>query len=242
MAYMIELLMAVMGDARRWRTMPWIVLIFGLLIVPLGIVSVGFIVIQPPVIGALCALCLIQAAITVLMIPYSVDEVGASLHFLLRSRRAGRSFWKTLIYGGPALGEARDESRDLDLPLTTVLRNFIAGGVNYPWQLSLSVAIGVLLIASPLFVTAETAFLHALHIAGCFAIAMAVVAMAEVVRPARFVNVPVGLFVIAAPFLFGASIAATVLAVAAGAALVLLSLPRGEISGEHYGGWDRFVV
>ncbi len=241
-AYMLDILTGAIGDRRRWRTMPWIVLIFGLLIVPLGIVSVGFIVIQPPVIGALCALCLIQAAITVLMIPYSVDEVGASLQFLLRSRRAGRSFWKTLIYGGPALGEARDETRDLDLPLTTVLRNFIAGGVNYPWQLSLSVAIGVLLIASPLFVSAETAFLHALHIAGCFAIAMAVVAMAEVVRPARFVNVPVGLFVIAAPFLFDAGIAATVLAIAAGGALVLLSLPRGEISGEHYGGWDRFVV
>src|SRR5690606_34875578 len=169
-AYMLDILTGAIGDRRRWRTMPWIVLIFGLLIVPLGIVSVGFIVIQPPIIGALCALCLIQAAITVLMIPYSVDEVGASLQFLLRSRRAGRSFWKTLIYGGPALGAARDETRDLELPLTTVLRNFISGGVNYPWQLSLSVAIGALLIASPLFVTAGTPFLHALHIAGCFAI------------------------------------------------------------------------
>src|SRR3546814_9758183 len=115
--------------------MPWIVLIFGMLIVPLGIVSVGFIVIQPPVIGALCALCLIQAAITVVMIPYSVDEVGASVQFLLRSRRAGRSLWRTLLHGGPALGEVRDETSDLDRPLTTVLRDFIAGGVNYPWQI-----------------------------------------------------------------------------------------------------------
>ena len=32
-----------MGDQRRWRTMPWLVLVFGLLIVPLGAISIGFI-------------------------------------------------------------------------------------------------------------------------------------------------------------------------------------------------------
>ncbi|MFB8830075.1 vitamin K epoxide reductase family protein [Azotobacter sp. CWF10] len=36
MAYMIELLMAVMGDARRWRTMPWMVAAFGVVVVPSG--------------------------------------------------------------------------------------------------------------------------------------------------------------------------------------------------------------
>ena len=70
-AYVLDVLTGAIGDQRRWRTMPWLVLLFGLLIVPLGAVSVYFIIIQPTVIGALCALCLAQATVTVVLIPYS---------------------------------------------------------------------------------------------------------------------------------------------------------------------------
>ncbi|GEO17366.1 vitamin K epoxide reductase family protein [Microvirga aerophila] len=49
--YILDILTGIIGDQRRWRTMPWLVLLFGLLIVPLGAVSVGFIIIQPTVIG-----------------------------------------------------------------------------------------------------------------------------------------------------------------------------------------------
>jgi hypothetical protein len=35
-AYILDILTGAMGDQRRWRTMPWLVLVFGLLIVPLG--------------------------------------------------------------------------------------------------------------------------------------------------------------------------------------------------------------
>ena len=56
--------------------------LFGLLIIPLGVVSVTFIIIQPPLIGALCTLCIMQAAVTVVLIPYSVDEVLATCQYL----------------------------------------------------------------------------------------------------------------------------------------------------------------
>ena len=49
--YVLEIVTGVIGDKRRWRTMPWLVLLFGILIVPLGAVSVFFIIIQPIVIG-----------------------------------------------------------------------------------------------------------------------------------------------------------------------------------------------
>ena len=39
-AYMIEFLMGFMGDKARRRTMPWMVTFFGILVVPLGVVSV----------------------------------------------------------------------------------------------------------------------------------------------------------------------------------------------------------
>ena len=39
-AYLIEALMGFMGDKHRWRTMPWMVTFFGILVVPLGLVSI----------------------------------------------------------------------------------------------------------------------------------------------------------------------------------------------------------
>src|SRR5437016_644725 len=45
-AYALEILMAAMGDRTRWRTMPWMVMFFGILVVPLGVVSIYFIIIQ----------------------------------------------------------------------------------------------------------------------------------------------------------------------------------------------------
>ena len=39
--------MAVMGTRDRWRTMPWMVTFFGILVIPLGVVSIYFIIIQP---------------------------------------------------------------------------------------------------------------------------------------------------------------------------------------------------
>lgn len=40
-AYMIETLMGAMGSASRWRTMPWMVTFFFILVVPLGGVSIS---------------------------------------------------------------------------------------------------------------------------------------------------------------------------------------------------------
>ena len=34
--YLVELLSGFMGDPRRWRTMPWMVALFGFMVIPLG--------------------------------------------------------------------------------------------------------------------------------------------------------------------------------------------------------------
>ena len=39
-SYLLEILMAVMGGRDRWRTMPWMVTFFGILVIPLGVVSI----------------------------------------------------------------------------------------------------------------------------------------------------------------------------------------------------------
>jgi len=44
-----------MGSAARWRMMPWMVTVFFILVVPLGGVSIFFIIIQSIIIGTYCS-------------------------------------------------------------------------------------------------------------------------------------------------------------------------------------------
>lgn len=97
--YFLDAVAGVIGGANRWRTMPWIVVLFGLAIGPLGAGSVLLVILQPLALDAWCTLCLVSAAISVLMIGPAVDEVLASLQHLRRVRNQGRSVWKA-FWGG----------------------------------------------------------------------------------------------------------------------------------------------
>lgn len=242
-AYGLDILAGAIGDRRRWRTMPWMVFLFGLLIIPLGVVSVSFIIIQPPLIGALCTLCIIQAAVTVILIPYSVDEVLATVQYLWRAKQAGEPFWRTFWMGGPALSENQTPEPDLDRSASEFLKDFIVGGVTFPWTLIASTALGIFLMVTPLIVGTEPPLYFSDHIAGCLVIMVSVTAMAEVARPVRFLSVVFGAWVAASPFLLGGgTTTAMIVNIVIGLALIGLSLPRGVRSDKHYGGWDRAIV
>jgi uncharacterized membrane protein len=95
--YFLDAATGLVGGRVRWRTMPWIVVLFGLAVGPLGVVSVTLVIFQPVFFDAWCTLCLISALISVLMIGPAADEVLASLQYLKGEHRAGRSvgraFW-----------------------------------------------------------------------------------------------------------------------------------------------------
>jgi hypothetical protein len=56
-------------------------------------------------------------------------------------------------------------------------------------------------------------------------------------------NLPFGFWLLATPWLLaGATTGATLNDIAAGCLVIALSLPRGRISKEHYGAWDRYVA
>ncbi|MER8519415.1 NAD-dependent epimerase/dehydratase family protein [Mesorhizobium sp. M0644] len=241
-AYALDILAGAIGDRRRWRTMPWMVLLFGLLVVPLGVVSVGFIIIQPPLIGALCTLCIVQAAVTVVLIPYSVDEVLASCQYLWRAKQAGEPFWRTFWCGGAALSEDQTPTPDLDRPLSAVALDFVTGGVNFPWTLVASTLAGALLMITPLSFGTSPPLYFSDHVIGCLVIMVAVTAMAEVARAVRFLNIALGAWIALSPFILAGGAAASLANLAIGALLVGLSLPRGTRSAAHYGGWDRAIV
>lgn len=80
------------------------------------------------------------------------------------------------------------------------------------------------------------------HLVGALVVTLAVIAMAEVTRAARFLNILSGIWIIAAPWLLsGAGMAATWTNAIVGVILILLSLPKGRVR-ERYGGWDRYIV
>ncbi|WP_416336546.1 vitamin K epoxide reductase family protein [Dechloromonas sp. A34] len=153
-AYVLEIITGVIGDKRRWRTMPWLVLLFGVMIVPLGGVSIVFIIIQPIVIGTWCTLCLLAAVAMLLQIPYSFDEILATLQFLRERRRQGKSLWHVIVHGDTIDGGSADYADDFEAPPGAVVREMLRGGVTVPWTVAISAAIGVgLMLTRPLFDT-----------------------------------------------------------------------------------------
>ncbi|MEO6192967.1 MAG: vitamin K epoxide reductase family protein [Thermoanaerobaculia bacterium] len=237
-AYMVELLMGFMGDKRRWRTMPWMVLFFGILVVPLGVVSVTLITLQPLAVGAWCTPCLIAAAAMLVMIALTLDEVVATLQFLVQARREGQPLWRTFWLGGTLRGKAPDTG---PVHPGAVSAKAMVWGVTLPWNLLLSVGLGVGLMLAPWVLGSAGAAAHSDHLAGALIITIAIIALADVGRATRFVNVLLGAWVIASPWLLaGTTASATRSDMIAGALVILLSFPRGPI-GERYGSVERFI-
>lgn len=92
--YLMDAVTGVIGGELRWKTKPWIVIVFGVAVGPLGLVSILLVISQPVFLGAWCTLCLCSAVISVVMISPAMDELLASLQFLQRVKRSGNSVWK----------------------------------------------------------------------------------------------------------------------------------------------------
>ena len=239
-SYVLEILMAVMGDRRRWRTMPWMVLAFGIVVVPLGVVSIFFIIIQPIMIGTWCTLCLAAALAMLIMIPYTLDELVAMGQFLKAAIQQKKPFWTVMFRGDEMTEAAKSEGSGLELPVGTAFMA-AARGVTVPWTLLASVALGVWMMFTRVLFDTQGTMANSDHLAGSLIVTVAIIAMAEVVRPLRFVNMFFGLWLMAAPWILSGSSADIWNGLVVGAALVALSLPNGRVGREHYGAWDNLV-
>ncbi|MGH9253388.1 MAG: vitamin K epoxide reductase family protein [Vicinamibacterales bacterium] len=93
-SYLVDAITGAIGGRARWRTMPWIVILFGLAVGPLGVVSVMLVVFQPLLFGAWCTLCLASAIVSLLMIGPAMDEFLASLQCLKGASDEGLSLWR----------------------------------------------------------------------------------------------------------------------------------------------------
>jgi nucleoside-diphosphate-sugar epimerase/uncharacterized membrane protein len=133
-SYLFEVLMGVMGGRQRWRTMPWMVAAFGIVVVPLGVVSIYFIIIQPIMIGTWCTLCLAAALAMLIMIPFTLDELVAMGQYLVQSHRRGESLLRTFFMGGASPGSGKDTLPGFGAGPRETARS-AARGVNVPWTL-----------------------------------------------------------------------------------------------------------
>jgi nucleoside-diphosphate-sugar epimerase/uncharacterized membrane protein len=239
-SYMLEILMAVMGTRDRWRTMPWMVTFFGILVIPLGVVSIYFIIIQPIMIGTWSTLALIAALAMLIMVPFALDEVIAMGQFLWWSHCRGKPLLRTFFKGDAVEGGAEDQS-DVLLSPRAFWQDTVRG-LTLPWTLAASMAVGAFLMLTRVLLGVEGELANTHHVVGALAITVAIIATAEVARAIRFINPAVGVWLIVETLLSGQGLLLMATGVVLGAALIVLSLPRGRRSAEHYAGWDRYVI
>lgn len=241
LTYALEILTGLIGSAKRWRTMPWLVLLFGFMIVPLGAVSITFIIIQPIILSTWCTLCLIAAAAMLIQIPYSFDEIIATLEFLRRRKKQGRPVLHILFTGDTDEEWKGDREEDnFEQPPKGVIAEMLGGGVTLPWNLLACIAIGIWLMFTRITLGAEGGMASADHLIGALVVTITVTALAEVMRPLRFLNVFFGMAMLITPFLFETSVWQMGAGIISGLALISFSIPRGAVRS-HYGEWNRVV-
>jgi Vitamin K epoxide reductase family len=243
--YLLEILTGIVGSRTRWRTMPWLVLLFGLMIAPLGITSIFFIVIQPIIIGTWSTLALIAAAAVLVQIPYSLDEMIATLQFLRRRINAGQNWLRVLLLGGtddmPGVANTKAPRDEFDRPPSAILKEMFGGGVSLPWNLAVCALIGLSLLFTRLTLGTDGSLANAHHLIGSLVLTVVSVAAAEVARPVRYVNAVLGAALLVVPFVYESDFPGTIASVISGAALIALSFRRGPIR-ERYGNWSRLLV
>lgn len=227
--YLVDLVMTCAGDTRRWRTMPWLVIVFGILIIPVGIVSIVLVMLQPIAVGAWCGWCLLTALATLIMIPLAFDEVGATLQLLRRARREGRP-WLRILWRGD-----NDGAIEEPVPQRPIVR-------KVPWNIVAISLVGVWLMLEPAALGTGGQLATSTTITGALTLVVAAVAASEVVRPLRMAVIPIALWTMMAPWVLGGTLPTAHLSGPLCAAVLLtMGLSRGPVK-QHRSSIDRIAL
>ena len=229
--YTLEMLLGWQGGQRRWATMPWLVLAFAFLVVPVGLASITLIILQPVVVGAWCSWCLATAACMLLMIVLTGGELAAALECLKAASSRGESVWKVFWKGAKAFN-----------PNSPAIARRLAWGVSFPGNLIALFLLGIWLMFSHSVLRIEDGLSTANYILGPMVAAFSFIACSEVFRSVRLVNILFGLILLIAPWIVtsasGVGIANSLIV---GVSVILLAFQKGKIR-ERYGKWARFIL
>lgn len=242
MVYLLEIITGLIGGTNRWRTMPWIVVLFGILIVPLGAVSITFIIIQPILLNTWCTLCLIAAAAMLIQIPYSINELVATGLFLYRRKKAGRPFWKIFFVGDVDEETAREDKSidDFEQSPLKIIKDIIKEDTSLTWNVLFCLLIGLWLTLTRIILDSTASMANADHLIGSLLITINIIALAETARAIRFFNLFFAIALFITPFVYGASMLATASSIICGLLLFIFTIPRGTIQ-RSYGEWNKFI-
>ncbi len=100
LAYLGDIFFALAGSTRRWQDRPWLVILFGIDVIPVGMVSIFLIAMQGTVVGAWCFPCMITASISLILIGLAYREVKFCLVYLRKiweKTKDKRLVWNTLV-------------------------------------------------------------------------------------------------------------------------------------------------
>ncbi len=241
LAYSLEAIMGAKGTTRRWHTMPWLVVVFGFLVVPVGFVSIILVMLQPLAVGAWCGICLIIAASMLIMLALTVDEVVAVLQYLGRIKREGKPLWKVFWLGS----DYTEKGIDIRTPTFQVspwrVVKAMFWGITLPWTLVATALIGVWMMFSGEIFGLSGIMHKSNDVCGALLVTFSVIAWAEVTRSFRFANIFIGVCFAIIPFILGGGNGfAKMHGIVIGLLVVLLSIPRGRVK-EQYGSWDKMI-
>ncbi len=227
--YTLEFILGWQGGSRRWLRMPWLATAFGLLVIPVGVVSIILIISQPVIVGAWCFWCLATAVCMLVMIVLTAPELVAVYQLLSQAKKRGYPLWP-LFWKGTDLKEFTQPKKQQE-----------KGGWSLPASLAGCVILGVWLIISPSYLNAYGTIASASYIVGPLIVATSIIACSEVFRAGRFLHILFGLILIfTASFTEEAFALERVNALVVGGLVVLLSWPRGKVLGQ-YGQWQRWI-
>ncbi len=113
LAYLGDAILGFAGSTRRWQYRPWLVILFGIDVIPLGIISVVLVGLQASIVGYWCFLCLVTAGISLILVYWAWDEVRVSLTYLWivwKENHNMRLLWSTFWGYRSTQGDAAAET------------------------------------------------------------------------------------------------------------------------------------
>jgi uncharacterized membrane protein len=227
--YTLEFILGWQGSARRWSEMPWLVVFYGILVIPVSIVSITLIILQPVAVGAWCSWCLGIAFCMLFMILLTIPEFAAVLQLLYQTKQEGGSFWKVFwngIYAKPR-GPATSKT---------------AWRISLTWNLALSFFVGVWLMFSPHALETQGLLATSNYIGGPLISAISLISLSEAFRFVRWVNILIGIGLVVVGFfstqLGWLSVLNNLLF---GILIIGLAIPKGKIK-ERYGIWEKMII
>lgn len=94
--YLCDIVLVSIGDNIRWKTKPWAVILYSILIAIMGVVSILLIIVQPVFLHTWCTLCLASAILSLSMVIPVMHELQATLQMIRREKRNGENFWEAV--------------------------------------------------------------------------------------------------------------------------------------------------